>query len=60
MKIRREHDLTKEEKGSVDWAKDIVTGKRLGAGTSHIKNLLDIIEKQFEEIELLSHQKIER
>jgi hypothetical protein len=50
--------MTKEEKESLNWAKDIVTGKRLGAGTSHIKNLLNIIEKQFEEIELLSHKNL--
>jgi hypothetical protein len=52
--------MTKEQEESLTWVEDCIKGRKMGASTSHLKNLLSIIGEQFEEIELLSHQNIER
>ena len=52
--------MTKEQEESITWAENCISGKRLGMSTKHLKNLLDVINEQFEEIELLHGQNVER
>jgi hypothetical protein len=52
--------MTKEQEESLTWAENCIKGKKLGASSKHLQNLLNIIGEQFAENELLSHQNIER
>jgi len=50
--------MTKEQEESLTWAEDCIKGKKMGASTKHLKNLLTIIGEQFEEIERLSDKNL--
>lgn len=52
--------MTTEQEESLSWAESCIQGKKIGASTRHLKNLVDLIFEQFEEIEHLHGQKIER
>lgn len=46
--------LSKAQEESVRWAEECIDGNKRGNGErDHIKNLLEIINEQFAEIELL-------